>query len=268
MRVDWTGLPEAVTKEVTNRAGGSHITPATAGDHAEIAATVTGRNGKVFVKAAHTVFGVRSLRFELRVSEALSGSHSPAVAWHFEAADWLVVGFEHCDGPHADLSPGSPDLGLLGDALVALGQRPAPDVGLFSPKGRLGFEHPAMDGDTLVHTDLGPANLIVTPRGLRIVDWAMAAKAAPLVELAMLAPWLISAGHSPEQAEQWLARQSAWRLVNPDVLDYFAVKNAEKWAFKSAQATAPWMHHLADWTSRWAKFRGWKGENVPSNPIP
>ncbi|GAA2480461.1 hypothetical protein Ahu01nite_017120 [Winogradskya humida] len=28
-----------------------------------------------------------------------------------------------------------------------------------------------MDGTTLVHTDLGPANLIVTPRGLRIADW-------------------------------------------------------------------------------------------------
>ncbi|MEU4473185.1 hypothetical protein [Micromonospora sp. NPDC023888] len=33
---------------------------------------------------------------------------------------------------------------------------------LFSPKVRLGFGHPAMDGDRLAHTDLGPANLIVT----------------------------------------------------------------------------------------------------------
>ena len=264
MRIDWTELPEAVTKEVADRAGGTHITPAITGDHAEIAATVTGTNGKVFVKAAHTDFGVRSLRFELRVSEALSGSHSPAVAWHFETAGWLVVGFEHCEGPHADLSPGSPDLALLGNALVVLGQTPAPDVGLFSPKARLGFEHPAMDGDTLVHTDLGPPNLIVTLGGLRIVDWAMAAKAAPWVELAMLAPWLISAGQTAEQADQWLARQPAWALADPDVLDYFAAKNAEKWASKSAQATAPWMHHLADWTSQWAEYRGWKGGTVPS----
>src|SRR4051812_21450503 len=178
MRIDWTELPEAVTTEVADRVGGIRVTPAMTGDHAEIAATVTGTNGKVFVKAAHTDFGVRSLRFELRVSEAVHVSHSPTVVWHFEAAGWLVVGFEHCEGPHADLSPGSPDLDLLGDALVALGQTPAPDVGLFSPKGRLGFEHPAMDGDALVHTDLGPANLIVTTGGLRIVDWAMAAKAA------------------------------------------------------------------------------------------
>jgi hypothetical protein len=255
MRIDWTALPEAVTKAVTDRAGGSHIRLATTGDHAEIAATVTGANGKVFVKAAHTDFGVRSLRFELRVSEAVGGSHSPAVEWHFEAAGWLVVGFEHCEGPHADLSPASPDLDLLGGALTVLGETPAPEVPLFSPKARLGFAHPAMDGDTLVHTDLGPANLISTRGGLRIVDWAMAAKAAPWVELAMLTPWLISAGHTPEQAERWLARQPAWGLTDPEVLDDFATKNAQKWASKSAGSTAAWMHDLATWTSRWAAYR-------------
>src|SRR5690349_6989236 len=172
MRVDWAVLPEAVTKEIADRVGEAHVSPAVTGDHAEIAATVTGTNGQVFVKAAQSDFGVRSLRYELRVSEAVSGSHSPAVEWHFEAAGWLVVGFEQCDGPHADLSPGSPDLDLLSEALTVLGRTRAPDVGLFSPKGRLGFEHPAMDGDALVHTDLGPANLIVTSGGLRIVDWA------------------------------------------------------------------------------------------------
>ncbi|GGN96259.1 hypothetical protein GCM10010112_87370 [Actinoplanes lobatus] len=255
MRIDWTALPEAVTKEVADRVGGSHAVPAVTGDHAEIAVTVTGANGQVFVKAAHIDFGVRSLRFELRVSEAVSGSHSPAVKWHFEEAGWLVVGFEHCSGPHADLSPESPDLDLLDEALATLGNTRAPDVGLFGPKGRLGFEHPAMDGDTLIHTDLGPANLIVTPRGLRIVDWAMATKAAPWVELAMLVPWLIGSGHTAEQAEKWLARQSAWGTVNPSVLDDFATKNAEKWALKSRQSAAGWMRDLADWTGQWSTCR-------------
>ncbi|GAA2470415.1 phosphotransferase [Winogradskya humida] len=265
MRIDWTELPQAVTTEVADRIGGLRVTPATTGDHAEIAATVTGTSGKVFVKAAHTDFGVRSLRFELRVSEAVSGSHSPAIEWTFEAAGWLVVGFEHCEGPHADLSPGSPDLELLGDALSVLSQAPAPDVSLFSPKARLGFEHPAMAGETLVHTDLGPANLIVTPNGLRIVDWAMAAKAAPWVELAMLMPWLISAGHTPGQAEQWLVRQSAWQLTDPEVLDYFATKNAEKWATKSAGTTMAWMHDLATWTSEWAAYRHRLSNSAPTS---
>ena len=207
------------------------------------------------MKAAHTDFGVRSLRYELRVSEAASGSHSPAVEWHFEEAGWLVVAFEHCEGRHADLGPGSPDLELLGEFLKVLAKTPAPDVPLFSPKGRLGFEHPAMDGDMLVHTDLTSSNLIVTPEGLRVVDWAFATKAASWFELASLTHWLIGAGHTPEQAEQWLARHRAWRLTDPEVLDYFATKNAEKWASKSAGTTTAWMHDLAAWTAQWAAYR-------------
>ncbi|MEU5904621.1 hypothetical protein ABZ780_09610 [Micromonospora sp. NPDC047467] len=39
-----------------------------------------------------------------------------------------------------------------------------------------------MDGETLIHSDLNPANLIVTPLGLRIVDWAWATKAAAWVK--------------------------------------------------------------------------------------
>ncbi|GAA2915106.1 hypothetical protein Acy02nite_91630 [Actinoplanes cyaneus] len=255
MRIDWTALPEAVTSEVADRVGEARAVPAVAGDHAEIAATVTGSKGQVFVKAANTDFGVRSLRYELRVGEAVSVPHSPAIEWHFEADGWLMVAFEHCEGRHADLSPGSPDLALLDEFLQVIGKTPAPDVPLFNPKGRIGFEHPAMDGDTLVHTDLSAANLIVTPDGLRVVDWAFATKAAPWFELASLTHWLIGAGHTPQQAEQWLARHPAWRLTDPEVLDYFATKNAQKWAAKAAETSAPWMHDLAAWTSQWATHR-------------
>lgn len=255
MRTDWTDLPDTVAKGVADRVGGSDVIPATSGDHAEIAATVAGERGKVFVKAAYSEFGVRSLRYEVRVSKAISRSYSPAVEWQFEAGGWLVVGFEHCEGPHADLSPGSTDLELLATLLRELAKTPAPDVRPFVPIERFGFPHPAMDGDTLVHTDLTAANLIVTPDGLRLVDWAMATKAAPWVELAALVPWLIGASHSPEQAERWLAGNLMWAEAKPEDVTYFALKNAEKWARKASQSTAPWMHDLADWTQKWAAHR-------------
>ncbi|MFC4071955.1 phosphotransferase [Actinoplanes subglobosus] len=255
MRIDWAALPKAVTEQVAHRVGGSDVTPASAGDHAEVAATVAGARGKVFVKAARSDLAVRSLRYELRVSEAVSRSHSPAVEWHFEAAGWLVAGFEHCEGPHADLSPGSSDLRLLAAALDDLGSTPAPDVRPFMPYERFGFAKPAMDGDTLVHTDLTAANLIVTRHGLRIVDWAMAAKAAPWVELAALTAWLIGAGHTPEQAEQWLAQRTAWEATDPATLTFFATSNAEKWARKAQHSTATWTHDLANWTGQWAAYR-------------
>ncbi|MEV0158377.1 hypothetical protein AB0H57_32515 [Micromonospora sp. NPDC050686] len=61
-----------------------------------------------------------------------------------------------------------------------------------------------MDGEILIHSDLNPANLIVTKHGLRIVDRAWATKAAPWVELTLLIQWLIGSGHSASQAEEWL----------------------------------------------------------------
>jgi hypothetical protein len=256
MRIDWNELPEAVTKEVDDRVGGLDATPAASGDHAEIASAVTGTKGTVFVKAAQSDLGVRSLRYELRVSEAVTRPYSPAVEWHFEADGWLVVGFEHCHGRQAGLSPGSTDLDLLDSYLSELGELPAPEVPLFNPQSRFGFAAPAMDGEALIHTDLNPANLIVTPDGLRIVDWAFATKAAPWVELAVLAQWLIGSGHTPEQAEAWLSRHPMWGATDPAALDDFAGRSAGRWQDKAEKSAASWVRDLAAWTGRWAIHRG------------
>jgi thiamine kinase-like enzyme len=112
-----------------------------------------------------------------------------------------------------------------------------------------------MDGDTLLHTDLHPTNLIVTPRSLRIVDWAMAARAAPWIELALLAQWLIGSGPTPAQAEEWLVRHPSWAAIHPDVLDDFASRNAAKWSGKARQSKATWVHDLAAWTGQWSAYR-------------
>lgn len=138
---------------------------------------------------------------------------------------------EHLAGPHADLSPSSADLNLLLAALRALQETPAPGEPWFTPAARLGFAQSTMDGETLIHSDLNPANLIVTPLGLRIVDWAWATKAAVWVELALLIPWLIGSGHSAEQAEEWIAQLPAWTATDRQILDDFASMNAQSpWA--------------------------------------
>ena len=255
MRSEWTALPESVTAEIAERVGGTiEVNPAPSGNHAEIASTVTGSTGKVFVKAASTELSVRSLRYELAATEAID-CYPPAVVWHFEVDGWLVVGTEHLDGPHPDLSPGSPDLDGLALALKGLQETPARGGPWFTPQGRLGFAHPAIDGGTLIHSDLNPANLIVTAHGLRIVDWAYATKAAAWVELALLAQWLIGSGHTPEQTEDWLAQHSAWAATDSKVLDDFASRNAAKWSAKSRQSTEGWVHDLAVWTGEWAAHR-------------
>ncbi|MGQ5259891.1 hypothetical protein ACTWLT_03945 [Micromonospora sp. ZYX-F-536] len=85
----------------------------------------------------------------------------------------------------------------------------------FTPAARLGFAHPAMDGGTLIHSDLNPTNLIVTPLGVQIVEWAWATKAAAWVELALLVQWLIGGGHGAEQAEEWLTQASGMDRDRP-----------------------------------------------------
>ena len=256
MRKDWTALPDAVASGIAERAGGTRVTPASGGDHAEIAATVAGPDGKVFVKAACSELGQRSLRYEVAATLAVDLPYRPRIHWQFETDGWLVAGFEHLDGRHADLAPGSQDLGLLAAALEDLARTPAAcGQQWFTPAGRLGFSHPAMNGGTLVHSDLNPTNLIMTGTGLRIVDWAYATKAAPWVELALIPQWLIGSGHAPEQAERWLTALSAWSTTGPATLDYFAFRNAEKWSSKAQSSTAAWVHDLAEWTKRWAAYR-------------
>ncbi|MFI7594010.1 phosphotransferase family protein [Micromonospora sp. NPDC049359] len=256
MRRDWSTLPEAVVTEVAERVGGIiDVRPARTGNHAEIASTVVGSSGMVFVKAAVTGLSVQTLRYELAATRAVDW-FPPAVLWHFERADWLVVGAELLDGPHPDLSPRSPDLDLLRVTLKALQGTPAPRGNWFTPAGRLGFALPEMEGRTLVHSDINPSNLILTAGGLRVVDWAWMTEAAAWVELALLAQWLIGSGHSPAAAEQWLAQFPAWSSVTPDVLDAFAAMNAAKWEVKAGQSTHGWVHDLAAWTGSWAAYRG------------
>ncbi|GAB1692261.1 aminoglycoside phosphotransferase [Krasilnikovia sp. M28-CT-15] len=255
MRSDWTASPKAVTTEIAERLGGAfEVTPAVTGDHAEIASAVTGPDGTVFIKAASAETNVLTLRYEPAVTKAV-GRYPAAVLWDFQSDGWLVVGTEYLDGPHADLSPGSPDLDLLAATLNELQETPAPGQPWFSPEARLGFGHPAMKGGTVIHSDLNPANLIVTTDGLRLVDWAWANKAASWVELALVVQWLIGSGHDPEQAEDWLARFPAWAATDPQILDEFAARNASKWSVKSRRSTHGWVHDLAAATGTWAAYR-------------
>ncbi|MFC0099976.1 aminoglycoside phosphotransferase [Micromonospora marina] len=255
MRSEWSALPKGVRTEIAERVGGVvAVNPAPTGNHAEIASTVVGSSGKVFVKAASNGLGVQTLRYELVATRAVNW-FPPAVLWHFECNGWFVVGVEHLDGPHPDLAPGSPDLDLLQAALKALQDTPAPTGTWFTPAGRLGLALPEMEGGALVHSDMNPTNLILTSGGLRIVDWAWMTKAAAWVELALLAPWLIGSGHSPAQAEEWLGQFPAWSSVRSMVLDSFAAVNAAKWKAKAEQNNDGWIHDLAAWMGQWADHR-------------
>lgn len=79
----------------------------TAGKNSPVAATVLTAKGKTFVKAlpANDRRSANQLR-EAAVAPLVEAI-SPALCWQFEEAGWIVLGYQHVQGRHADYRPGS-----------------------------------------------------------------------------------------------------------------------------------------------------------------
>jgi hypothetical protein len=285
MRRTWVELPAVVRKEVERYAGVVlNESPAPAGRHSEFSTTLTTSAGRVFVKGITTDNpGVRAHRHEAAVNPRLPNL-APRLMWTIEDGGWLLLGYEHIEGRHADLSPGSPDLPRLTDALRELAGRPAGDApDLAAQWARLAawrrlrhdppFDlHPwsranldrfvdwerravaIIKGDHLAHTDLHSLNLLVGER-LRVVDWAWSRASVPWLDAGFLLLRLIEAGHSPAEAEQWAANTEAWVAAAEDDRTAFAVAVLGIWEFLQRDQPLPHRERLTDAARRWAKYR-------------
>jgi Phosphotransferase enzyme family len=272
VRQDWDALPERVQEVVVGHTGAiARVVPAAAGNHAEIASTVEGARGVVFVKAARKVSRdqdgaeVRSLRWEAAISPHVS-EFAPRLLDTVEAGGWLALVFEHVDGRCADYSPGSSDLEIVPKTIAALQRTPCPDVLKKRVERRwasVAADVSPMAGDTLLHGDLSPGNLLITDTRVYVIDWAFVARGAAWVEPALLMPWLIQAGHTPAEAEKWLTRVPSWANATPTHLDLFANAFATKWALNLKTNSAPWALKLAASARTWATHR-----RTSRNPIP
>ncbi|MDB4873236.1 MAG: hypothetical protein JWL97_4240 [Gemmatimonadales bacterium] len=265
MRTDWTELPEELRDVIEDRTGPiGDVVPAATGNHADIASTLHTPSGRTFVKAARKVSPeqdgpeVRSLRWEAAVSPYVP-EYAPRLLWEVEAGGWLALGFEHVQARHADYSPGSPDLAVLGKVVEAFQSMPCPDV-VTRPVERQ-WAHRAdvaapMSGTCMLHTDLNPANLLIPPDGRAyVIDWGFTRKGAAWVEPAVLMQWLIAGGHSPREAEEWAGRFPSWRSADPATLDLFAAANADRWETLAADNPPAWAVRLAEVTRQWATYR-------------
>jgi Ser/Thr protein kinase RdoA (MazF antagonist) len=112
-------------------------------------------------------------------------------------------------------------------------------------------------GDALLHTDLNSDNFLITGDGRAyLVDWAFAARGAAFVELGLLIPWLLKAGHTPRQAEAWVAQFPSWADADPAHIDLFSVAFAARWAqHTSRENPEDWVLLHAELTRRWAEHR-------------
>ncbi|WP_214106320.1 phosphotransferase [Acrocarpospora catenulata] len=244
-RPTWDDLPGQVRDAVTAEAGdvlkaesaSQGLMPGTA-----IHLHVEG-GGQVFLKAVADDNPAAPLyQREMWAGAVLPEAvPAPRMTWSARTGGWLVMLFEYIDGRGADLSPGSPDLPLVlgtvagmhriltpcpaaapfvADNVTALLRKGAhmlgpradmvPDQAMYE-RALDGFDIEDLAGETLLHYDLHPGNLRMTDRGVYVIDWSFASRGAAWVDGVMLAPRLIEAGHTPEQAEGILSLLPGWQ---------------------------------------------------------
>jgi hypothetical protein len=267
--------------------------PATAGANSDFSATLHVADGVIFCKGVMT----NSPRARMHRHEALVNPWLPLLAprllWRVDTDGWLLLGFEHAAGRHANLSPASPDLPLVADAVTTLAWDltpcPVADVPRLADQWqrlsawhRLAQEPPAdldpwtrenlshlvewetraielVDGDSLAHTDLHSLNILVADRA-RVIDWAWSRRAAAWVDTAFLIIRLIDAGHTCGEAEQWAHGiptwdSPMWDSVLDTALTAFAVAVTGMWEHRTRQDPKPFRAGLTASARRWAQHR-------------
>jgi hypothetical protein len=261
-RTAFTDLPGDVLAELANLAGPvKEFTPAALGNHAAVAGQLRTSRGRAFIKGVRLIPGERgggaeawSLRNEAGVLSAVQ-PHAPELLWQFDAAGWRIIGFEFVDGRHADYAPRSADLELVAAAVEDLSVRECP------PSVRLQVQdrYTALDdsaevfaGDTIVHCDLNPDNVLITPEGaVRIVDWAFVSRGSAWLDLAFMVPWLIRAGHVAQDAEAWLGGIPLWKSADPEHVDLFTSLLDQTWARRNVEGAPAWLVEYAGLVRTW-----------------
>lgn len=289
-RCDWDGLPEGVRRTVAARCGPVvRSQSASAGSAASLAATLYLADGRVlFCKGIQANSRLAWMhRNEARVNPWLPDV-APRLLWTLDTGGWLLLGFEHIEGRHADLSPGSPDLLRIADLMAGMERNltPCPSIPLQTLSQRwaalpawhllsqncpedldpwtrdnlrrlLDAEASAPDllaGQTLVHTDLNARNFLIG-EGVRVVDWAWPCRAAAWIDVAFLVLRLIAAGHTPDAAEQWATSVPAWNQASDTAVTAFAVTVAGLWQYRHRATPTEPQQRLSTIAREWAQHR-------------
>lgn len=285
VRPGWGGVPFVVQIVLEQRLGTqvANAESQTSGFAAGLASRLElADGGRVFVKgvpASHPL--IRNYHAEAYVSGALpEGTPAPLLLGTIDD-EWFLLVFEDIDGRQPDLRPESLDVAEVLDSVDAMRSMltPCPLPGLptvdavygprlsgwsylygrpphdLDPWARHNLDklvamesawRPWAGGDTMLHMDLRPDNLLCRSDDGRVmvVDWAQAVRGAPWLELANLVPHLIAAGHSPADAERAVLRGSAMDGVPAWAVTGFAAGIAGYLAAASRQPAPPGAYGL------------------------
>lgn len=265
MRINYDELPELVRTAVQARFGVIRSPRSVdAGTNSAVAALLeTESAGCVFLKGLPEDHdSVRDQQREARVGPYVEGI-GPRLLWHETVAGWDLVGFEAVEGPrHADYTPGSPDLPKLSAVMNQLAETECPPVRMMTAAWRWGAylddtnDHALLEGNSLLHTDYHVGNVLITDDRAWLVDWAWATRGAAFIDLALVLPRLIAAGHSPDDAEAWAAKHIAWQDANPAAITKFASAVARLWSqLAERNPDATWRRPMVEAIATWADHR-------------
>ncbi|MFI1254200.1 phosphotransferase family protein [Streptomyces netropsis] len=245
-RTHWNDLPLTLRTAVEARTG-----PVVAvgtvphGLNCATATSLTTAEGSTFVKGVplHDADVCAAQRWEATVNPYVLDV-GPRLRWRIEADGWELLGFEHLEGRHADLSPGSADLPLVGEVLRTAQAIRAPrhiSVPRFADRWTryLGpGELRLLDGEMLLHTDTNPHNLMVTGDRVHLVDWATPALGPAWVDIAYTAVRLLEADSTPDDVRTWAARFPCWASADPQAVGAFVSANCRRWETVVGSAAA------------------------------
>ncbi|WP_329793915.1 phosphotransferase [Lentzea sp. DG1S-22] len=254
---------------------------ASAGRNSAVAASLMTAGGWIFCKGIKADDRQAFMhRNEAAVNPFLPRDVAPRLLWQVENDGWLLLGFEHVSGQHADYSPNSPDLPLVAKTVQVISQTEAPtiaddrraiqgqwaaaldqelalappdDAHSWSRENALTIEEWArrapsyLGGSALIHSDLNPFNVLVADRA-QVVDWAWWKTGPAWVDAAHLVVRLVAAGHSPAEAEAWAAQFDGFGSVERDGITAFAASLVRLWERKFAgteatDAAVRWLEH-------------------------
>jgi hypothetical protein len=260
-RIDWDDVAADVRAAIESQTGPVlKAETAAEGRNSEIAAFVHTATGRVFVKGLRTdQRGAQTQQMEAMINPYVAPI-APRLLWQIHTGPWHMLGFDYIDGRHADFSPGSPDLPKVIHAMRKLADIPCPDLPLKRAEQRWApyTDDPSapdlLRGDSLLHTDYNPLNILIGDTA-HIIDWAWPTRGAAWIDPACLVLRLMATGHSPSEAEAWAQQVPSWSTGSQRAINTFAAANAALWAEIVKDDPQPWKRRIAAVARQWLQYR-------------
>ncbi|MEV6758445.1 protein kinase [Streptomyces sp. NPDC051214] len=237
--------------------------PAARGFSSDVLTLIDSDLGRFFVKGIkNRAGGRRDSLLRERIINPSVHPLSPRLCWHAQNDQWIALGFEQLNGRPSNFAPNSPDLPAIMQLVNRIGEIPLPAAAELWPETRWDrfasdpHEAALFKGDSLIHGDINPGNLLIGDTGSWVVDWAWPTRGSALIDPALLALQLIAAGHSPQDAETWTSQCTAWTHSDPAAIDAFARANLRMYRKRAKRyPDQTWLAAMETTARAWTDYR-------------